>query len=916
MFGEKKLTANEIRENMHRTLNSCQPDLISYWQFNENSGSVLDVARHYNGTVTGAISVASTCPVGSGTANSQLENFGVVNFSEADFIADYEVQENANITASKLNLAPHGSTGIPVDDILLGNQYWIVNRFEEDGDLNATFTFGLNDDISSADEATPFGFKIYNRPFNSDADWTFLTNATEANDENNTVTFPDISTYGQYLLSRSTESVMAISVNELKFCLSDNNQNEDPLSYLAGGTYLTDPLTISVVGDYEISLDLQNNYSNQISLNPINGTIGQTTIFVRPGPGSINPDDGQIIHTTSNLNSDTLTVSAGFFGKIASNALSGNSISDYLTLPQNEELLFGPTQDFTVEFWIYTDATNSDPSIISNKNWNSGHNVGWGLFYRGNDWKVNINGAGGSRVDLNSNAPPINDGNWHHLVAVFDRDDQLSIYQDGFLTNQVSIAGLYDKNINSGFPINILQDGTGTYSIPMAAKIDELRLWNTVRSTQQIRENMHLSIKCTESDLVAYYQFNENSGECLDVAGEHHGTLMNNATRIPSDVPVAGGVSVTKDIQLAQNYSFEDNGIDTGLDINFSGTLPSGEVVVSKLTAEIPHGIPPNENTLTDSYWIINNFGANTSGLDAEMIFQTPEGWVNLQDANAYQLHQRNSNATDVETWTDLTNATAVDVGTDQVNFSGINSFSQFVLSKNISASCSDGVQNGDETGIDCGGSSCPPCTCNLLPDISSFCVKRSACDNGMTIIDWADVAGAAMYEFHGEALSGTPQLNRTVSNSGFSIPPGVPNNFQVLVQLRAQCLPVGEADGTWGEWTPLTPYTISNADCDCGAELNKSEIDKLKVLDLSTLFSIKDQFHIYPNPTIDILNISAVNLEEFQLEIVDMYGNVSYTGKPITGSAQLNVSHLAPGIYFLRLKNKEFQTVRKFTKH
>ena len=26
---------------------------------------------------------------------------------------------------------------------------------------------------------------------------------------------------------------------------------------------------------------------------------------------------------------------------------------------------------------------------------------------------------------------------------------------------------------------------------------------------------------------------------------------------------------------------------------------------------------------------------------------------------------------------------------------------------------CSDGVQNGDETGVDCGGSSCPPCPCN-----------------------------------------------------------------------------------------------------------------------------------------------------------------------------------------------------------
>ncbi|WP_299712609.1 hypothetical protein [uncultured Tenacibaculum sp.] len=36
-------------------------------------------------------------------------------------------------------------------------------------------------------------------------------------------------------------------------------------------------------------------------------------------------------------------------------------------------------------------------------------------------------------------------------------------------------------------------------------------------------------------------------------------------------------------------------------------------------------------------------------------------------------------------------------------------------------ASCSDGIQNGDETGVDCGGSSCQPCTsANLSGDVTS----------------------------------------------------------------------------------------------------------------------------------------------------------------------------------------------------
>lgn len=33
----------------------------------------------------------------------------------------------------------------------------------------------------------------------------------------------------------------------------------------------------------------------------------------------------------------------------------------------------------------------------------------------------------------------------------------------------------------------------------------------------------------------------------------------------------------------------------------------------------------------------------------------------------------------------------------------------------NPQATCSDGIKNGDETGVDCGGSACAPCATNQL---------------------------------------------------------------------------------------------------------------------------------------------------------------------------------------------------------
>ena len=52
------------------------------------------------------------------------------------------------------------------------------------------------------------------------------------------------------------------------------------------------------------------------------------------------------------------------------------------------------------------------------------------------------------------------------------------------------------------------------------------------------------------------------------------------------------------------------------------------------------------------------------------------------------------------------------------------------------SVSCSDGVQNGDEAGIDCGGSKCPPChPCGLIEVCNNG--KDDNCDGQVDCADW-----------------------------------------------------------------------------------------------------------------------------------------------------------------------------------
>jgi hypothetical protein len=48
--------------------------------------------------------------------------------------------------------------------------------------------------------------------------------------------------------------------------------------------------------------------------------------------------------------------------------------------------------------------------------------------------------------------------------------------------------------------------------------------------------------------------------------------------------------------------------------------------------------------------------------------------------------------------------------------------------------SCEDGIVNGDETDVDCGGGSCPPCDDGEICEVASDCSSQ-VCDDGMTCV-------------------------------------------------------------------------------------------------------------------------------------------------------------------------------------
>ena len=387
-------TDQQIKENMHLTMDiiqGCTEGLICYYQFHDNgngNGSVTDAMGDYNSTMQGDGSfIASNVPAAEGVGVRKhviaTQNY---SFHNSDFDTNVDIDYSGtlpNNNVGMFEITGEGSHGtLPTYDVLISH-YWIANNY---GDTTALgdMIFSVTEDITASDESNPQYFLIYGRSSNAYGDWNLLAGASSASDANNTLTFLQIKTHGQFLIIKSTTPNITVNGNLTNFGIRATNIPTQPQSYSISAKSLSTDITIVAPTGFEVSTVPNSGFANSINISPTNGIITNTTIYVRFLPTAEQVYSGNITHNSTGATEKTIAVTGTgkHLGVKASNALSGTG-GQYLSIPQTDDLAFGPTQDFTVELWINTTATNSDPAIITNKNWSSGGNDGWGLFIFG-----------------------------------------------------------------------------------------------------------------------------------------------------------------------------------------------------------------------------------------------------------------------------------------------------------------------------------------------------------------------------------------------------------------------------------------------------------------------------------------------------------------------------------------------------
>ena len=212
----------------------------------------------------------------------------------------------------------------------------------------------------------------------------------------------------------------------------------------------------------------------------------------------------------------------------------------------------------------------------------------------------------------------------------------------------------------------------------------------------------------------------------------------------------------------------------------------------------------------------------------------------------------------------------------------------------NSCMTCDDGIMNGDETDVDCGGSLCNACpTCGVATGLA----ETNLTDVTVTLTwDAQDLAEA--YKVVGRRVNGPAKAFETTQNSmDFYLMPNTTYEWTVKVLC----------DGVWTtypeirEFTTL-PSTAKNA----------------------PLFDIFDDYentltsNIYPNPATNEVNVIFMTSvqSQVQINVIDITGRLVMTQHVQSDiwetQVRLDISDLQNGYYFVEVNDGTVSTTSK----
>lgn len=232
--------------------------------------------------------------------------------------------------------------------------------------------------------------------------------------------------------------------------------------------------------------------------------------------------------------------------------------SQYLELDNVGFVQLTNEMDATISFWIKTDAPQEATIFSNGLGKGDGTSTGTDPVQSNgfaNKWAINMNSSGALYFASEENeyvltAASVADNNWHHITLLFNRSGSLRTYVDAqqVSSNPITdIGGFSGNQAWIGARGFVDQANIKTVDRPFTGKIDEFRLWNTLRNIDQISRDRFNEMDVESIGLLLYARMNEPNPATTNGPRYYH--AFNNQSVIPSNAVLSSGaVNYSNDV--------------------------------------------------------------------------------------------------------------------------------------------------------------------------------------------------------------------------------------------------------------------------------------------------------------------------------------------------------------------------------
>ncbi|MBB3207905.1 CSLREA domain-containing protein, partial [Rhodopirellula rubra] len=297
--------------------------------------------------------------------------------------------------------------------------------------------------------------------------------------------------------------------------------------------------------------------------------------------------------------------------------LEFDGTDDYVAITSSPELTMSNTM--TMEAWVRPDASANTDRMILNKE---------------GEYEMSVDADGSIKWAFANSDPgwawhdtnyTLTDGEWAH-VAVSYNNGTVSTYVNGELVEVYEGSGTIGDSHPTLNELHIGGRGNNPTGQYFQGGIDDVRVWNVVRSQAEIRDGIDTPPTGSETGLVGYYQFNGSGTTVVDASGDgNHGTLGGGVSdQEPTRFSYIVNEDSTLSVLVANGLLVNDVDTDddpltiteingNNADIGNNITLPSGATIQLEADGSFSYIPGPNYQYLTDGETATETFSYTVS---------------------------------------------------------------------------------------------------------------------------------------------------------------------------------------------------------------------------------------------------------------------------------------------------------------